>query len=93
MGAFEENEARYMSMVRTILKRAKEDGCPSTRLAMKLSHVKICSDCPGDDCEKCGGAGLVKTCRDRDCVEYGCQGRGNCTPNKKDLFYIAKRFQ
>ena len=88
MGIIEEEQARYMSLARTVLDKAKS-GCTDTLLSMKF-RLSICKECSGDSCEKCGGAGLLKECREQDCLEYGCQGRGKCVPNKKDLSNIVK---
>jgi hypothetical protein len=61
----------------------------TARTHMPPLGMYICSICfgtgiaqrgnfAGTECDRCGGVGLLRPCRQRDCQEYGCTGFGDC---------------
>jgi hypothetical protein len=51
--------------------------------------LRVCNTCggsgtarqgtfQGQECDRCGGVGLLRPCRQRDCQEYGCSSFGDC---------------
>lgn len=42
----------------------------------------------GDECCWCGGSGVRRKCSRLSCIEYGCDGAGDCEVTKREITEI-----